>query len=135
MKSSTSNCLKHLHSADGQVVGAALNVLVLPSKDGGFVAQGIEIDYTASGSTEEAAREHFAQGFCSTIVSYLARGRAFDGLFKTSTPREYVQAYYSGKFRQVFACTVTECKPDVVFPEGLPVPERINFMQVEVLTA
>lgn len=135
MKSSPPNCLKHLRAADRQVVGAALNVLVFPSADGGFVAQGIEIDYTATGATEEDAREHFAQGFCSTIVSYLKRGRPFDGLFKTSTPRQYVQAYFSGNFRQVFAFQVTEIKPGVVVPEGAPVPERINFMQVEAVPA
>ncbi len=103
-----SNVIKRF--ANGNTSGAsvpALNVLVCPAAEGGFVAQGIEIDYVATGSTEEQARLHFAYGFTKTIAAYLERGRPFDGLFKSRTPQRYIQQYFSLDEQQpIFQCLV-----------------------------
>lgn len=51
----------------------ALHVMLLPD-DGGWFAQGLEIDYAASGKTQEEAKNNFGQGlgmtFCEHLIMY-----------------------------------------------------------------
>lgn len=51
----------------------ALHVMLLPD-DSGWFAQGLEIDYAASGKTQEEAKNNFGQGlgltFCEHLVMY-----------------------------------------------------------------
>lgn len=127
-KSPTPPCLTHVQAADGDAVSAELHVLVMPSIDGGFIAQGIEIDYVASGETEEEVRNRFADGFCRTIMSYLERKRDLAGLFKTATPAEYRQAYFAQATGPILRCAVGRLS-DQELPESAPVPKYLNFVR------
>lgn len=117
-------CLSHIEEKDIQAVGAELNVLIYQGLDGGFIAQGIEIDYVASGNTEEEVRDRFADGFCRTILAYLKRERPLDGLFKSQAPAEVRQAYFAGQERDIFRCEVGLKKQ---IPETAPVPRTLAF--------
>ena len=116
------------HIQDGDVHGVAteLHVLIMPASEGGYVAQGIEIDYTATGVTEEDVREHFAKGFIATIRSYLHRRRELKGLFKTKTPAHFVEAYYASKDRPVFRCAIGQSLPEA---EARAMPNILMFIQ------
>ena len=127
MKTSQINCMTHVESDGRQAVAAEMHVLVFPGIDGGFVAQGIEIDYVASGQTEEEARDHFAEGFCRTVRSYLTKGRDLSGLFKTATPAEYRQAYFASEGGDVFKCVVG-LRSVGELPKNAPVPDVLNFI-------
>ena len=119
----TSVTMTHLASGENHTVAAELRVLVMPSVDGGFFAQGLEVDYVATGATEEDARNRFARGFVATIQSYLRRGRDLGSLFaKARTPPEYIQAYFQSATKHVLRCAVTEVPglpPDVAIPRTL----------------
>jgi len=53
--------------SDKHVVGVgSLRVLLYP-EDGGWCAQGIEIDYTSCGDTVEEAKRRFVNGLADTI--------------------------------------------------------------------
>ena len=127
--SSPHPCVAHVQDGDAQGVAAELHVLIVPSLDGGFIAQGIEIDYAASGATEEEVRDHFATGFCATVISYLKRGRDLSGLFKTDAPAEFRQAYFANEIQPVLRCAVGVKEKGVRIPSSAPVPEFLNFVR------
>lgn len=117
-------CLSHFEEKGIQAVGAELNVLIYQGSDGDFIAQGIEIDYVASGSTEAEVRDRFADGFCQTILSYLRRDRPLNGLFKSQAPAEILQAYFAGQERDILRCEVGFKKQ---IPVTAPVPRTLAF--------
>lgn len=126
----TNPTMTHLASGDQHAVAAELHVLVMRSPDGGFFAQGLEIDYTATGATEEEARNRFAHGFTATIHSYLRRGRDLGAIFsKSHTPPEYWKAYYSGARKHVLHCMVISTDA----PIDAPIPRNISFCSTEQL--
>ena len=125
MKTQLEQCMAHVEEAGSTTAAAALHVLISPSVDGGFVAQGIEIDFVASGRTEEETREHFARTFCLTISEYLKRGRDLRGLFKTPAPAEYRKEYFALAKDDMLVCAV-QVKKD--FPAHMPIPETIGFI-------
>ncbi len=123
--------LMHERDGDHSRVVAELRVLVLPAAEGGFVAQGLEIDYVATGVSEDEARERFAKGFVATVSAYLRLGRDLAGLFKSQTPGVYWKAYFEGVEHSVLGCVVSqdvsaELPP---LPPGLAVPHRLHFMK------
>lgn len=121
--------MTHVASGENHAVAAELRVLVMPSVDGGFFAQGLEVDYVASGTTEEEARDRFARGFVATIQSYLRRGRDLGALFaKARTPPEYVQAYFQGATKHVLRCSVTEVQG---LPADAAIPRTLNFCSID----
>lgn len=122
-------CVAHVKNGSAQAVAAELHVLIVPGIDGGYVAQGIEIDYTASGASEDEVREHFAKGLCATIVSYLKRGRDLAGLFKASVPAEFRQAYFSNQIQPILRCAIGVENTDVEIPESAPIPAFLNFVR------
>lgn len=119
--------LAHADDGDVQTVAAELRVLIAPAMCGGFVAQGIEIDYVATGTTEDEAREHFAAGFIATIRSYMKRGRSMAGLFKSNVPAEARQAYFAQSTRPIFRCAVAEAFG--ALPLDATVPRSIAFIR------
>jgi hypothetical protein len=130
MKTKTPHpCMTHVQGDHGQAVAAELHVLIMPGEDGGFIAQGIEIDYVAAGATEEEVQDHFAKGFCATIVSYLKRGRDLSGLFKTDTPAQYRKAYFATDIQPVLRCAVGVREQGVQVPESAPIPAYLNFVR------
>jgi hypothetical protein len=116
----------HMTDGERQAAAAALRVLVMPT-DEGFFAQGLEIDYVATGRTEEEVREHFAKGFIETVHSYMRRKRDLAALFsKSTTPREYWALYYASAKQHTFKCAV-RCDVAQYVPENSPVPSEIYF--------
>ena len=121
--------MTHVASGENHAVAAELRVLVMPTADGGFFAQGLEIDYVATGATEAEACDRFARGFVATIQSYLRRGTDLTALFaKARTPPEYVQAYFAGVNKHVLHCAVTEVEG---LPEGAPIPRTFSFCSTD----
>jgi hypothetical protein len=128
----TKPTMTHVASGESHAVGAELHVLVMPSCDGGYFAQGLEIDYTATGATEAEARDRFARGFTATIQSYLRLGRDLGALFsKARTPPEYVQAYYASARRHVLHCMViaVDVPDDTQRPAAIP--RQFSFCSAE----
>lgn len=128
-KTSPHPCVSFLEDGPSKAVAAELHVLIVPGLDGGFIAQGIEIDYVASGRTEDEVRDHFAKGFCATVVSYLKRGRDLSGLFKTDAPKEFREAYFSSAIQPMFRCAVGLKETGVDVPESAPIPAFLNFVR------
>jgi hypothetical protein len=95
--------IAHVRDGDNHVVAAQLHVLITSTEEG-FVAQGLEIDYCASGRTVEEVQEHFAEGFLKTVASLLRRGRPLGSLFKSKTPQEVWQEYIDGSRRDQLTC-------------------------------
>ncbi len=121
--------MTHVANGESHAVAAELRVLVMPSADGGFFAQGLEVDYVATGATEAEARDRFALGFVATIQSYLRRGGDLTALFaKARTPPEYVQAYFAGAVKHVLRCAVSEVEG---LPEGAPMPKTFSFCSTD----
>jgi hypothetical protein len=132
MKSHT--VIAHAHSGDLHAVTAELHVLVSQSEDGeGFVAQGLEIDYVATGATEEEARDHFASGFLRTIRAMCKRGRDLGALFtKSKAPPDAWTKYFAASNQHVLRCIsvldLSESLPD--FPSNSPLPRTMRFAAV-----
>ena len=124
-----SDCVAHVSEGNNHAVAAALNVLIVPAEEGGFYAHGIEIDYAATGRTVEEVRDHFQTGFVETIRRYIDRGRSLSGLFKTNTPPEIREAYFSGATRQMFVCAIGHEQTGL--PENAAIPGFLKFISRE----
>lgn len=100
----------HHRSNDGKhTVAAQLRVLVCPAEEGGYVAQGLEIDYCSTGATVEDVQKRFATGFLMTVEALIKRGRPLSALFKSVTPPEIWQEYIdSAKEDQLICGTVID---------------------------
>lgn len=126
-----SSSIAHVSDGDRHAVAARLHVLVMPGEDGGYFAQGIEIDYTATGDTEEAARDHFAHGFIETVRAYLRRGRDLSALYeKSRTPGKYVEAYYAAARKDAFGCVVRMDLGEEVAAD-VALPREFNFIPAQ----
>lgn len=81
-----------LQGADGQhkVLLDSLRVLLVQD-DGGWTAQGLEVDYAASGRTLEEAKDHFAKGLTATIVLYLQRFDSVEKLLRVAPDEVWKQ--------------------------------------------
>ncbi|MGN7917334.1 hypothetical protein [Lysobacter sp. 22409] len=119
--------MAHVQNGVAEAVAAELHVLLCPAAEGGYLAQGVEVDYTATGRTEEEAKEHFAEGFTRTVLAYLKRSRSLDGLFRSRTPQEYVAQYYANAVQPELCCVVSRSRVDV--PADTPVPHEITFLR------
>lgn len=97
-------CIAHAQQGDNHLVAAQLRVLICPDPEGGYVAQGLEVDYCATGATEQQVQERFAEGFLGTIESLLKRGRSLSALFKSKTPMDEWQKYIESESRHQLAC-------------------------------
>lgn len=122
---------KVLHVDDGQgnhnVIVAGLHVLLKPDGDG-WHAQGLQIDYAASGATVEDAKEAFVSGFLATIRAYLKRFGSLERLLKRQAPPEYFQQYYSNSSGAVLACGTQHLADADQLPPSL---RTIAFVKAE----
>jgi hypothetical protein len=110
----------HVTAGDNHAVAAQLRVLICPAEEGGFVAQGLEIDYCATGATVEQVQQRFAEGLLHTAERLVKRGRSLSALMKTHTPRETWQEYLTAAEQHELACaTVFKYEADDV-PAGMP---------------
>lgn len=125
--------LVHQRGKDHQAVAAQLRVLIVPADGGGFVAQGLEIDYLAAGATLAEVQTNFAEGLMRTVQAYLRRGRKLDALFrKGRTPPEAWQMWLDGERHDKLTCAT-------VVPLGVPADtaffDQIAFRQAQPLVA
>ena len=108
----------HVSEGDRHAVAAQLRVLICSDDEGGFVAQGLEIDYCATGASVEQVQERFAQGLLRTAERLVKRGRSLSALMKTQTPREAWDQYLSSERHEVACATVFRYEGEV--PAGMP---------------
>lgn len=107
--------IKHGHSADGSrhAIVAQLRVLIAPSVDGGYYAQGLEIDYVSTGKTIEEVKNNFTRGLLLTVESYIRRNRSLMALFsKSHTPPEAWQAWFEGANKDHVTCVTVFDAPN-----------------------
>ncbi len=77
----------HLQHGNRDIVGLK-NLRVLLSPDGaGWFAQGLDIDYAASGATVEEAKENFGTGLVLTVAEHLRMYGGIQRLLKVA-PQE-----------------------------------------------
>lgn len=112
----------HQKSSDGKhAVDAQLRVLILPSEDGGYIAQGLEIDYLTTGQTLEEVKANFAYGLLLNIEAYIKRNRPLDALFaKGKTPAEAWGLWLESGNRDVLTCGTVV---------ALDIPKDTNFFR------
>lgn len=123
------------HVTDGgmHAVAAQLRVLILPADEGGFVAQGLEIDYLSTGTTVEEVRENFAHGLIRTIEAYLKRGRPLKALFaKGRTPPEAWELWLGGEGKDVLTCSAVV---DLNLPNSTGFFNSIAFREAKAARA
>ena len=118
-KKETTPFLEHEQRSSSHRVTAQLRVLVTPSVDGGFVAQGLEVDYLATGATLDEVQRNFANGFLATVEAILHRGRDLTSLFKARVPIEAWQQYIASNRKDTLICqTVLDIQDRL--PQGAP---------------
>lgn len=122
MKREKAAVIRHQKSSDGKhAVDAQLRVLILPSEDGGYIAQGLEIDYLTTGQTVEEVKANFAHGLLLTIEAYIKRNRPLDALFaKGKTPAEAWGLWLESENRDVLTCGTVV---------ALDIPKDTNFFK------
>lgn len=69
----------------------ALHVFLCP-EDGQWTAQGIEIDYAASGASIEEAQKNFADGLVLTVNEHLVMHGNLDKVLETA-PKDVLEQY------------------------------------------
>lgn len=116
-----------LHVSDGQVHAVGLRHLkVLLSQEGGhWFAQGLEIDYAASGATEDDVKKRFEDGLAATIRAHLQlRGNILE-LLKIAPQPEWARFFEAAanKGAQQLFSTVQFC----------PVNKEIEEMPFDAL--
>lgn len=130
-KPDATTVMAHIDAGDVQSVAAQLRVLIYPGKEGGYIAQGLEIDYVSTGCTVDEVQDHFAKGLLLTVQSYLRRGRSLDALFqKGRTPTEAWQRWFSSD-RHVLTCgTVVDLARDL--PADAPFFRSLAFCKSDI---
>jgi hypothetical protein len=100
------NDTEAFHAAGGNshvVALKALHVLLTPDEDGWF-AQGLEVDYAATGDSVDAVKSNFSSGLALTVHEHL---KLFGNIkkFLKVAPQEAWEEYYSAPneaIRQAF---------------------------------
>lgn len=94
----------HAHEGDTHVVGVlALRVLLVEDTSGWF-AQGLDIDYAASGDTADAAKHNFQEGFCATVHEHLVMHGDINRLLKPAEQDAWKEFYETPKLAKSFSC-------------------------------
>ncbi|MBY0498854.1 MAG: hypothetical protein K2P74_04445 [Nitrosomonas sp.] len=73
-----------------------LLTVMLTAEDGGWFAQGLEIDYAACGATLEEAKENFAHGLVSTMTEHMKMHESLKHFLVPASP-EVWNVYYEAK--------------------------------------
>lgn len=84
----------------------ALRVLIVPDGDLWY-AQGIEIDYGATGATTDEVKHNFEVGLARTIELHLEKRGTIDGLLKFAPASEW-QKLLGGQAYRFYATIVYE---------------------------
>lgn len=105
----------HARSGDIHVVGvSALRVLILQDGENWF-AQGLEIDYAASGTSKDDVKSKFEKGLCDTVSEHLLLHGTIEKFLKVA-PQEAWSEYYklgeSAEFTTIQIFKRTLAAPD-----------------------
>jgi len=124
--------MKFEHGKDGDgnhiVSVSGLRVLVTEDAGGLFCAQGLEIDYAASGDSIESVRENFMKGFCETVLQHLAVFGDCKALL-VQGPQDAWDLFYALSADDVVV-TQESFEPDLESPQLLPgFLNSINFIE------
>lgn len=136
MKTETYQNIAHVHDGEIHAVATALRVLISRADAGGFVAQGLDIDYVATGDTVEEAQEHFAHGLLGTVQALIRRSRPLSALFKSKAPAEAWQSYMDNDRQDLLTCaTFVDLRAKLPPKSGFPF-DRLAYCRIpEVLIA
>jgi hypothetical protein len=88
-----------IHGTDGEthIVGIGnLRVVICPD-EGGWFAQGLEIDYAAGGSTILEVKTNFEKGLKGTINLHLQMHGNIEKFLNPAPPQIWKEFYWSGK--------------------------------------
>ncbi len=88
----------HATTKDGSsVIGLGNLRVVLLQEDGVWIAQGLEIDYLAQGSSEKDVKKQFEQGLAATIHAHLYKFGNIDNLLHAAPPEVWKEMLYDKK--------------------------------------
>jgi len=83
----------HAHVGDHHAVGVlSLRVLLVEDTSGWF-AQGLDIDYAASGSDVDEVKKNFEDGFCATVHEHLVMHGSIERLLKPADQDAWKEFY------------------------------------------
>lgn len=100
-----------------------LRVMITRHNDVWF-AQGVEIDYSASGDSLEDVKRRFSDGFCATVQAHLERFGTINKLLRYA-PSEALEPFSaSGEVRQERFSTVMEHH---LAETPMPLADRVRF--------
>jgi hypothetical protein len=93
-----------IHGTDGEthIVGIGnLRVIICPDEDGWF-AQGLEIDYAASGATIDEAKKNFEIGLRGTIGLNIKMHSNIEHFLKVAPQQIWKELYKGGREYRLF---------------------------------
>ena len=106
MKKLTGASALHAQAGNDHVVAlTALRVMLLEDS-GGWFAQGLEVDYAASGATVDEAKKNFEDGFCATVREHLQMYGSIERFLKVADAAAWNEFFALPKsaVRQLFSC-------------------------------
>jgi hypothetical protein len=121
----------HTHEGNTHVVSlSALRVMLLEDTNGWF-AQGLEIDYAASGASLDEVKKNFEDGFCATMHEHLTMYGNIERFLTVANKAAWDEFYHPPKnaVQQTFSCVqfhdLEAAKPF----EGVQLPfDRLAFI-------
>lgn len=114
------------NDSDHTVLLRALRVLIVPDGDKWF-AQGVEINYAASGDSVDDVRRRFENGLASTIHALLEEFGNIEKLLKVTPPEEIDALVDAQKFG--FTLITTHSLPANVEASNFPYKGVAYFEQ------
>ncbi len=126
------------HESEGEVVIEGLRVLVTSNEDG-WVAQGLEIDYAAGGTSVQDVLERFATGLACTLDEHFKAFGTVEGMLKHA-PEDVWKAFFSahvtdrvgetsaGDYRESLTQALDELSQIDLLPTHL---RPLNFYETE----
>jgi hypothetical protein len=97
---------EHLSQGDNHCVSVEnLRVLVYEEEPGVWIAQCIDVDYTACGETAEAAKRNFEIGLMNTLHAHLKKFGTLQRFFKYPPHAEWMEAQKARNFEFSLATT------------------------------
>ena len=125
----------HAKNGDDHIVAVEKLRVLLLKEEGGWFAQGLEIDYAASGSSIEETKTNFETGFCKTVHEHLVMHGTIDNLLKVASQEAWAEFYKcpNEAVKQSFSCfQFHNVEKELSLPEGIAFPfSEISFISRE----
>lgn len=119
----------HIQAENNHSVCVAALRVLLSEGDGGWYAEGVEIDYAAYGKTLKEAQENFEKGFIRTIHLHIAKFGNLDKFIKWA-PQSVLEKL--PRARPYKVDTFSTHNIEVESP--LPI-NSINYLQLQTIAA